>query len=103
MFYTTFAVKYRLKCNTQSMETNGFDHTVRGGKYILRSIIYILSTFLHTHADISPVGSPSSKPATVHTSSIYALHSTDGYVVVHLAVSTLSGSCRAIGFQKAFH
>lgn len=41
-----------------------------------------------------------SKPATVHTSSIYTLHSTDGFVVVHLAVSTISGSCRAIGIHS---
>lgn len=41
------------------METNGFDHAVRGGgKYIPRSIIYSLPTFTHTDGDVSPVGSP---------------------------------------------
>lgn len=41
-----------------------------------------------------------SKPETVCTSSIYTLRSTDGFVVVHLAVSTILGSCRAIGFHS---
>lgn len=55
VFYTTFTVIFRLRCNILSMETNGLDHAVRGGKCIRRSIIYSLPT----HAHISPAGSPS--------------------------------------------
>ena len=39
------------------------------------------------------------KPAKIHTSSIYAPHSPDGFVVVHLAVSAISGSRRVPGFH----
>lgn len=73
LFYATFSVTYGLRCNVLSMETNGFDHAMRGGKYILRSIVYSLPTFTHTHADIRVYTSWStglcSKPLTVHTSS----------------------------------
>lgn len=53
--YTTFA-GFDV---TSSIETNGFDHIARGTKYIPRSIIYSLPTFIHTHGDISPAESPS--------------------------------------------
>lgn len=104
MLYTTFTVIPGLRCNTLSMKTNGFDREVRvGGEYILRSIIYSLPTHMCTsmqtyHQPESP--SFCGKPATVHTSFIYPPRSTDGFVVVHLAVSTISGSRSAIGFHS---
>lgn len=74
-----------------------------GGEYILRSIIYSMPT--HTCTSMQTYHQPESpsfcgKPATVHTSFIYPPHSTDGFVVVHLAVSTISGSRSAIGFHS---
>lgn len=102
MFHTTFIVIHRLRCNILSMETNGCDQAARGRKYILKSIIYTQPTFIHTHADTSLVGIPSfaENLQTVHTSSICTPHSTDGFVMVHLALRTISGPCRAIGFHS---
>lgn len=60
-------------------------------------VYYLQSAHTCTHIT-SRITKLCSKPATVHTFSISTVNSTDGFVVVHLAVSTISGSCRAIGF-----
>lgn len=80
------------------METNGRDHAGRG-EGIHPEVFYLQPAHTCTHIT-GRIGTLCGKAATIHTFSIHTLHSTDGSVVVHLAVDTISGSCRAIGFRS---
>lgn len=82
LLYTTFAVIPRLRCNVLSMETNGFDHGMRGGGNTSWALLFTACPHMHTHADISPVGSPSfavnpqqftPPPYTLHTAQMVLL------------------------------
>lgn len=97
---TTFTVMFRLRCNILSMKTNGLNHAVRVGGEIYPEVYYLQLAHTCTRITSRITKLFAVKPATVHTSSIYTPQSTDGFVVVHLAVSTISGSCGAIGFHS---
>lgn len=91
---------FRLRCNILSLETNGLNHAVRvwGGGDIYPEVYYLQLAHTCTRITSRLTELFAVKPATVHTSSIYTPQSADGFAVVHLAVSTILGSCGAIGF-----
>lgn len=92
---------FSLRCNILSMETNGLNHAARaGGEDIYPEVYYLQLARTCTRIASRITRLFAVKPATVHTSSISTPQSTDGFAVVHLAVSTILGSCGAIGFHS---
>lgn len=99
LLYTAFTVIYRLWCNIEHGDKWIRSHGERGK--IHPEVYYLQPAHIHTHTCrhiASRITKLCSKPATVHTSFIYSPHSTDGFIVVHLAFNAISGLCRPIGF-----